>query len=60
MIMMLWNKRRQISEKLEGKILPAVLTMLKARTRGLGNLTVVKAAGLQRYMTLPAHIIDML
>jgi len=44
MIMMLWNKRRQISEKLEGKILPAVLTMLKARTRGLGNLTVVKAA----------------
>ena len=43
MIMILWNKRRLISEKLEGNILPAILTILKARTRGLGNLTVVKA-----------------
>ena len=43
MIMVLWNKRRLISEKLEGNILPAILTILKARTRGLGNLTVVKA-----------------
>ena len=43
MLMVLWNKRRLISEKLEGNILPAILTILKARTRGLGNLTVVKA-----------------
>jgi len=43
MIMTLWNKRRAISEKLHGRILPAVLQQLKARTRGLGNLTVVKA-----------------
>ena len=43
MIMVLWNKRRDISEKLQGKILPTVVQQLKARTRGLGNLTVVKA-----------------
>jgi len=43
MLMVLWNKRRLISEKLEGNILPAILTILKARTRGLGNLAVVKA-----------------
>ena len=41
--MVLWNKRRLISEKLEGNILPAILTILKARTRGLENLTIVKA-----------------
>ena len=43
MLMVLWNKRRLISERLEGNILPAILTILKARTRGLGNLTIVKA-----------------
>ena len=41
--MTLWNKRCAISKKLHGRILPAVLQQLKARTRGLGNLTVVKA-----------------
>ena len=43
MIMTLWNKRRAISEKLHGRILPAVLQQLKARTTGLENLTIVKA-----------------
>jgi hypothetical protein len=43
MIMVLWHKRRLISERLDGKILPVVLSILKARTRGLGNYTVVKA-----------------
>ncbi|CAO2190691.1 unnamed protein product [Urochloa humidicola] len=43
MIMTLWEKRRKIGERLEGKILPAVLRQLKARTRGLGHLTVVKS-----------------
>ncbi|XP_062201788.1 uncharacterized protein LOC133904333 [Phragmites australis] len=43
MIMILWEKRRRIGERLHGKILPAILHQLKARTRGLGHLTVVKA-----------------
>jgi hypothetical protein len=43
MIMTLWNKRRAISERLHGRIIPAVLQQLRARTRGLENLTVVKA-----------------
>jgi hypothetical protein len=38
MIMILWNKRRRIAEKLDGKILPAVLQQLKMKTRGLGHL----------------------
>jgi hypothetical protein len=46
MIMILWNKRRRIAEKLDGKILPAVLQQLKMKTRGLGHLYVVKADSL--------------
>jgi len=46
MIMILWNKRRRIAEKLHGKILPAVLHQLKMKTRGLGHLYVVKADSL--------------
>ena len=42
-IMILWRKKRMIAQKLHGKILPAVIHQLKARTRGLGHLTVVKA-----------------
>jgi hypothetical protein len=42
MIMTLWNKRRRIAEKLDGKILPVVLHQLKMKTRGLGHLYVVK------------------
>ena len=41
MIMVLWCKRRKILERLMGKILPAVIQQLKARTRGLGHLSVV-------------------
>ena len=41
MIMVLWAKRRKILERLSGKILPAVIYQLNARTRGLGHLTVV-------------------
>jgi len=42
-IMMLWHRRRMIGRRLVGKILPAVLHVLKAQTRGLGHLTVVHA-----------------
>jgi hypothetical protein len=47
MIMVLWNKRRSIGERLTGKILPAVIQQLKAKTKGLGHLTVVKADNVQ-------------
>jgi len=44
MIMVLWRKRRRIAEKLPtGKILPAVMVQLKANTRGLAHLKVVKS-----------------
>jgi hypothetical protein len=43
MVMVLWNKRRIIGERLSGRILPAIIHQLKARTRGLGHLSVVKA-----------------
>ena len=46
MIMILWNKRRRIAEKLHRKILPVVLHQLKMKTRGLGHLYVVKADSL--------------
>lgn len=44
MIMILWHKRRKIGQRLQGKdkILPAVLHVLKAQTRGFGHLTVVQ------------------
>lgn len=37
------EKRRKIGGKLTDKILPAILQQLKARTRGLGHLSVTKA-----------------
>ncbi|XP_062180550.1 uncharacterized protein LOC133884951 [Phragmites australis] len=40
-IMILFDKRRRIAERLDHKILPYVLNQLKARTRGLGHLRVV-------------------
>jgi hypothetical protein len=40
--MVLWHKRRKIGEMLDGRILPAVLHVLKAQTRGFGHLTVVQ------------------
>lgn len=42
-VMVLWNKRRRIAERMTGKILPAVNKQLVAMTRGLGHLSVVKA-----------------
>jgi hypothetical protein len=42
MIMILSYKRRKIGERLYGRILPAVIQILNARTRGLGHLTVIK------------------
>uniref|UniRef100_A0A0A9HXW0 MULE transposase domain-containing protein n=1 Tax=Arundo donax TaxID=35708 RepID=A0A0A9HXW0_ARUDO len=42
MIMTLWEKRR-ISERLQGRILPAIKQQLHARTRGLGHIRVVKS-----------------
>uniref|UniRef100_A0A0A9DSX2 SWIM-type domain-containing protein n=1 Tax=Arundo donax TaxID=35708 RepID=A0A0A9DSX2_ARUDO len=44
MIMVLWRKRRRIGERLHGKILPAIMVQLKARTRRLGYLRVVSSA----------------
>jgi len=45
MIMRLWNKRRNIVDRLPvGRILPGVMVQLKANTRGLGHLKVVSAA----------------
>lgn len=42
MIMVLFHKRRKIGERLYERILPTVLQILTARTRGLGHLTVIK------------------
>jgi hypothetical protein len=42
MITVLFYKRRRIGERLYGRILPAVLQILSARTRGLGHLSVIK------------------
>jgi len=41
MLMVLWRKRRQVGQKLNGRILPTVIRQLKIRTRGLGHLTVI-------------------
>jgi transposase-like protein len=38
-IMELFFRRRRIGEKLEGKILPSIINILRARTRGLGHLS---------------------
>jgi zinc finger SWIM domain-containing protein 3 len=40
-IMVLWHKMRKIGEMLDGRILPTVINVLKAQTRGLCHLTVV-------------------
>jgi hypothetical protein len=41
-IMELFFKRRRIGDKLEGKILPLIINILNARTRGLGHLSLAK------------------
>jgi hypothetical protein len=41
-IMELFHKRRSIAHMLKGKILSAVLRVLKARTRDLGHLSLAK------------------
>jgi hypothetical protein len=42
-IMEMFHRRRRIAQKLQGQILPLVLHILHARTRGLGHLSVRKA-----------------
>jgi hypothetical protein len=42
MIMELFFRRRRIGERLHGKILPSILNILRARTRGLGHLSLIK------------------
>jgi hypothetical protein len=42
-IMVLWEKRRRISERLSGVILPAIIQQLNAKSRGLGHLKVISA-----------------
>ena len=45
MIMVLWNKRRNIACRLPaGRILPAIMLQLKANTRRLGHLKIVICA----------------
>jgi hypothetical protein len=41
-IMELFHRRRWIGWMIEGKILPAVMRVLKARTRGMGHLSYLK------------------
>jgi hypothetical protein len=40
--MKLFFRRRQIGERLHGKILSSVISILNTRTRGLGHLSIVK------------------
>jgi hypothetical protein len=42
MIMDLFFRRRRIVDNLEGKIFPSIINILKARTRSLGHLSLVK------------------
>jgi hypothetical protein len=42
MIIELHFRRRRIREKLTGKILPSVISLLNARTRGIGHLSLTK------------------
>jgi hypothetical protein len=42
MIMELFFRRRRIGERLYGKILSSIISILNARTRGLGHLSLVK------------------
>lgn len=42
LLMDLFHRRRRIGEKFQGKILPAVISVLNARTRGLGHLSVTQ------------------
>jgi hypothetical protein len=52
-IMELFHRRKRIGRMLEGKILPAVIWVLKARTKGLDHLSYVKGTIiLQRCMTI--------
>jgi hypothetical protein len=62
MIMIPREKIRKIGERLQGKILPAVLHQMNARTRWLGHLNVVKADNMMQKCTAAATIImiDML
>jgi hypothetical protein len=46
--MVLWEKRRRIGEKLNGKILHVVLQQLEVRTRCLGHLSVTKVFSLHK------------
>jgi hypothetical protein len=42
LVMELFFRRKRIRDKLGGKILPIVINLLKARTRGLGHLSIQK------------------
>lgn len=42
-LMVLWRKRRQIGQKLNGRILPTIIRQLKMKTRNLGHLTVISS-----------------
>jgi hypothetical protein len=42
MIMELFFRRRWIADNIEGKILPSIINILKARIKGLGHLSLAK------------------
>lgn len=44
MIMELFEKRRRIGERLQGTMIPTLVSQLKAMTRGFGHLKVIKGA----------------
>ena len=64
-IMDLWEKRGKIANKFACIILPAIISQLKGKTRGLGNIRVCKhrhtVEGFGKYhdMTLWWHVVDL-
>jgi hypothetical protein len=42
MIMELFFRRRRIADNLDGQILPSIINILRAQTRGIGHLSLVK------------------
>lgn len=65
MTMELWKKRRKIADKLSGNILPAIISQLKAKTRGLVHMSVCKnkykaeVFGTYRDMTPWRNVVDL-
>ena len=65
MTMELWEKRRKIADKLSGNILPVIISELKAKTKGLGYMSVCKNRhkaeifGNYKDLTPWRHVVDL-